>query len=1500
MYIKHNILLVTLLVGSYETYALGLNGNGEGDPSPTTPHQANSKNPIAKDDHISLTINTFTSAEGELNGNDRFGTTYSFNSSWVGQYGQITEFDTEGKYTYTIFPSTTNADLPASGKGVDRFDYTYSNATGRSDTASLFIDINADRSQQPVAKDDHISLVVDTYVSAEGDLSGNDRFGTTFTFNSSWVGQYGAIIKSDSTGEFTYKLFRNTTSDSLPSGGVGVDRFQYTYTNERGDSDTAWLIIDIHRGQDRTPVAKDDNNSAVVGVSPTAIGNVGINDLFGNTFTLSASKAGRYGVLTEFASTGDYIYELYETTNSTNLPSGGQGTDRFEYTYTNTNGLSDTATLIIDVTANPSQPIAEDDYDSTVIAVSTTATGNVGTNDRYGETFTLNDSKAGQYGSLSSFDSTGEYTYDLFESTDNSRLPTTGVANEHFEYTYANKNGLTDTAFLIIDVAPNPNQPIANDDYISTVAGVFTSAEGNVGTNDRYGSIFSLDVSWIGEYGLITSFDSEGKYTYELYEGTDNNSLPFRGVGEDRFQYTYANEKGDTDTAFLIIDVSSNTTLPIAVDDFNFTVIGAEAISGNVTLNDRYGTVAVLSNSAAGQYGTLTSFSETGEYTYTPFANPDSSFSSGTRTDQFLYTYSNAQGFTSGATLFINVSANPIQPKEPIANDDHISTVVGVYTVATGNTSSNDFFGTTYSLDVSWLGTYGAITAFNSAGEFTYELYENTTIENLPAGGVGIDSFLYTYSDDEGRTDTARIIIDVRSNPARPIANDDYISTDINTFTSVTGEVGINDLYGTTFTLQESWSGQYGTITSFDSAGKYSYQLYPSTTNASLPVDTDGNPITDIDKFQYTYANAKGITDTAFIIIDVNPDPAQSILPIANADFASVIISANPTVSGNVIDNDQNGNTVTFGGEGSSTAGTYGFLTSDSSGAYLYQLFDSTVNTDLPDDGGDPPTPLRDKEIFPYTLINEGGETDTEGKLTIDVNPDPAFSGGSESPFARDDNTTYISNKTESLSGNVTDNDNNGDYVVLTSPPSTIYGRIVLQADGHYVYDLYETALSIISLKAGEVVTDEFTYEYFSNAGESTTAKLIIQIIGNPIDGNGDTIFENPDDKPYDNVDVEFNDRSNDATPLNSSRNIQGHLHDTGDKDWYFLSSEGNEIITLEVCPKGTSCFNKKSWVLYVFDSDELAKVDYPDVDDDGKPIIKNRTEEQEFEFYRWVTETGTDQDLLSNSIITGKPEKDTTDEIFGDKRENGGVIRGRSNHMYLAYRAGFFQDALIGIVDPCFDTLNSVDIGVGDGARNYLIAISSPLLGTGNADDEAGNTTNVCGQGSVVLQQQGPSASGLGADGKPKSYETTQEYISVFPNSDDQYAIKITSTGLEPLQSDAAAANSATFNASSGELRIPKVFVNGQSFEATLNLQNQQARSTDGTLKFVLSDLGTENLEGILDSYRATFNAETGEVLFPRITDTSTGNAYSVIMLFHAATDSNPAWLEVTSITAI
>jgi hypothetical protein len=65
------------------------------------------------------------------------------------------------------------------------------------------------------------------------------------------------------------------------------------------------------------------------------------------------------------------------------------------------------------------------------------------------------------------------------------------------------------------------------------------------------------------------------------------------------------------------------------------------------------------------------------------------------------------------------------------------------------------------------------------------------------------------------------------------------------------------------------------------------------------------------------------------------------------------------------------------------------------------------------------------------------------------------------------------------------------------------------------------------------------------------------------------------------------------------------------------------------------------------------------------------------------------------------------------------------------------------------------------------------------------------------------------------RPYKTTSQHVIAFPYSDDQYAIKITGTGLNPLNSEEAIARSASYDPATGNLRIPKVKIADQYFNA-------------------------------------------------------------------------------------
>lgn len=446
------------------------------------------------------------------------------------------------------------------------------------------------------------------------------------------------------------------------------------------------------------------------------------------------------------------------------------------------------------------------------------------------------------------------------------------------------------------------------------------------------------------------------------------------------------------------------------------------------------------------------------------------------------------------------------------------------------------------------------------------------------------------------------------------------------------------------------------------------------------------------------------------------------------------------------------------------------------------------------------------------------------------------------SPDARDDHASIVIGVYDSFKGNVANNDRFGAKVDFTGSTAGKYGYLTeFDESGAYTYKIYDSVKSS-TIPAGETVVDTFNYTNSNFSNKSSSAKLIISL----------SVVNVPKPKVMSDVEVEFNDRSRNATPLNSGKNILGHLHTSRDKDWYSLYSSGNEMINLELCPQDSACFGKKSWVLYVFDSNKLTAA----------------METREYTFRHWVDETGGREDVLGNPLISG--------------------TYGSSNHMYLAYRAGFFKDALIGTIDPCFGTSNSLNIGVGFGPRNYLIAISSPLLGNGNDGKDEG-----CGVGDVVLQQPALPTTGLDKTGKIVSYSTTREWINVFPNSDDQYSVTINGSGSHPLSTEDDMISSSVFNPTTGDLYIPTVTVGEHIFQARLKKQ----LSYSGETKFSLLSMSDAIInKSSVDYYRATYSYGDNIVKIPRVTDQVTGQSSSMVLQYFPGTPYYSAWLKVLS----
>jgi len=582
----------------------------------------------------------------------------------VGTYGTLLIKST-GAYVYTL--DTQDADYLALGKGVvgsERFTYLVSDGKGGSDKATLSIKVTG-INDKLLAVDD--AGATGNVLSNDIDADVSDRFtvsaagvgaeasrpvlgavssGSTGT---SLVGTYGTlVIKADGTYAYT----QNTADADFRALGNGVtatDSFTYEATDGQGSSDKATLAITV-TGINHQPVAMDDTG---------ATGNVLFNDQDADVLdTLSVTAAGKgaelldpvlvpvlptqtpgsgttiagtYGNLV-ISANGSYFYQVDRAdADFLALAKGQSAMDTFTYQVTDSRGVSDKATLTVQVTGINRPPVAVDDAALHLLGVK--STGNVLTNDSdvevgaSGSVDLLKVTAAGPgsglenydliqvptgsegirlygtYGSLSILsDGSYKYTdnYDSYFSGFDS-LPRGVTAVDSFTYQVSDGQGGFDTANVGFTVTGVNYLSQANDDSAS--AGIrATTPTGNVLTNDvdldtgdslRVTAVIVTDdcyydsesvpagetgTSIEGLYGTL-QIKADGSYKYTLDTADWDFMALSRGeVGTDYFEYEITDGHGSFDQATLSVDVTGINDNPVARNDSGF--------SGNVLWND--------------------------------------------------------------------------------------------------------------------------------------------------------------------------------------------------------------------------------------------------------------------------------------------------------------------------------------------------------------------------------------------------------------------------------------------------------------------------------------------------------------------------------------------------------------------------------------------------------------------------------------------------------------------------------------------------------------------------------------------------------------------------------------------------------------------------------------------------------------------------------------------------------------------------------------------------
>lgn len=721
--------------------------------------------PVANNDFNNTLVDLPVSGNMLTNDWDPQGDALSVNGTLLDlpNNGSVT-FSANGDYTYT----------PNSGfEGEDSFIYIMCDGgiPNGCDTATVFIEVIpiTAGNEPPIANPDVAQTLQGVPVSSNVLVNDDDPDGDNIILNTTPIsGPNNGAVTLNPDGSFTY------TPDPA---FVGVDTYTYSICDDGAPSlcDTTVVTINVledpNPGND-PPFAGDD--AALTPQETPVSGNILVNDNDPNgdniilqTTPITGPTNG--GVVIQ--PNGDYTY----TPDPLFV-----GVDQFVYQICDDGvpSLCAQATCYITVYPDNNPPVAEDDFNNTLVNVP--VNGNVITNDSDpdGDNITVSPTlvDSPDHGSVV-INPDGTYTY----------TPNTDYEGEDsFTYIICDDGvpSLCDTAEVAIEIIPitaGNEPPIANDDVAQTLQGVPVTSNILVNDDDPDGDPITLNTTPLtGPSNGVVTIQPDGTFTY-----TPNPAF----VGIDTYTYSICDDGVPSlcDTATVTIDVlpdfnGPDNDPPFAGDDGALTPQDVP-VSGQLLTNDtdpNGDNIIIQLPQISGPTNGSVVVNPDGTYTYTP----NSGY---TGPDQFVYEICDdgVPSLCAQATCYITVYAdnNP-----PVAINDFNNTLVDI--PVSGDVITNDFDldGDNISVNPAPLvGPTNGTLVLASTGVYTY---------TPNAGFDGEDSFTYILCDDgiPSLCDTAVVLIKVipttiDNDP--PVANPDAYVTFENV--PLTDNILIND-----------------------------------------------------------------------------------------------------------------------------------------------------------------------------------------------------------------------------------------------------------------------------------------------------------------------------------------------------------------------------------------------------------------------------------------------------------------------------------------------------------------------------------------------------------------------------------------------------------------------------------------------------------------------------------------------------------------------------------
>ena len=701
-----------------------------------------------------------------------------------------------GDGTYSYDPNGQFEYLAVGEQATDSFDYTVSDGSGGTDTATVTITVTG-VNDAPVAADDGLGTDEDTAITgsvladngngADSDPDLSDTLTVSEVNGSAGdVGNQitlasGALLTLNANGTYSYDP--NGQFEYLSTGESATDSFTYTVSDGNGGTDTAIVTLTID-GVNDGPLAGDDSattdEDTVLTIEPA--------DILGND---TDAEDDTLTIIDAFAASGAQVTINGDGSLTYTPVADFNGLDTITYEVADGNGGTGIAT--ISVTVNPIADAPRPENDTPQTDENTPITFNVLANDSdpdNAQPLTIvGVSSPGLEGLLTN-NGGGSFTYDPNGAFD--FLGNLEAATEVFTYTVRDSSGLTSTATATITVDGVNADPVAGDDALTGATDEDTPliiAATTLLANDTDADGDTITITGIDTTGTQGSVTDNGDGTFTYDPTVAYASLTAGQTATDTFSYTVDDGEGGSDTATVTVTINGRDDILSVVGEILTVSENGPATVLDVLSNDLGDGLSVVSVNTTGTQGTVVNNMD-GTVTYDPNGAFAALIGGQTDTDTFTYTVEDSAGQTQSATVTVTIEgAN----EAPTALNDTASVVENqaVTGMLLANDSDPEAAGPLSVTQVNGSGSFvgrfatlpsGAELRVNTDGSFTYE--SGAAFDDLAAGQSTTDSFTYTVADTDGATSTATATITITGtdDPLTPYTltartNEDQLTT---------------------------------------------------------------------------------------------------------------------------------------------------------------------------------------------------------------------------------------------------------------------------------------------------------------------------------------------------------------------------------------------------------------------------------------------------------------------------------------------------------------------------------------------------------------------------------------------------------------------------------------------------------------------------------------------------------------------------------------------------